>query len=55
MRDNTFPTKNTVNVVLIFGGFATPSLGVKNQATSIGMFRPLFPDHTHRPIIHLWL
>ena len=35
------------------GDFAMPSLGVENQATSIGMTGPSFPDYSHRPWIYL--
>ena len=51
MMNSTFPIKNTVNIVLMLLDFAVPS-GMENQVTSIGTTRTLFPDHSHRPMIH---
>ena len=54
MMDNTFPIKKTL---LTWSwsccDFAALSSGVENQAISIGMTGPSFPDQSHRPMIHL--
>ena len=49
-------SKKTVKLVLVLLWIAaTPSSGVEKQETSIGTTGLSFPDHSHRPTIHLQL
>ena len=50
---NVFPIKKQLTRSWSSCDFAMPSLGVENQATSIGMTGPSFPDYSHRPWIYL--